>query len=216
MPSVLGGAKPGLFTELTAEDLESEIKTNYMAGMYTAHAAINLMVASPVQDPKCRRHIIFTSSVVAFYPIAGYAGYAPAKAALRSLTDSLRQECILYGIDVHCCFPATIFTPGFDKENETKNALTKKLEEKDGGQKPDEVARICIANLEKGHCLVTTTFIGSALRALTWGGSQRNNYIMDTLFAWFMPLIWWFIGWEIDQDVRNWKKKNGPFTGPRS
>jgi len=203
-----GGAHPALLTEATVEILDSQMKSNYMSALYTAHAALQHMTTSPLPQDSPRRHIIFTASVLSFIPVAGYATYSPAKAALRSLSDHLRQECLLYDIDVHCCFPATIFSPGFEFEQSVKPALTKKLEEGDPGQTPEEVARVCISKLEKGHTLVSTSFVGSVLRATAWGGSKRNNVVVDTLWIWVVSLVWLFVGWDMDRTVKKWAKEN--------
>ncbi|KAH8761654.1 hypothetical protein F5883DRAFT_647119 [Diaporthe sp. PMI_573] len=62
------------------------------------------------------RHLIFTASFLAFYPVAGYAPYNPSKAALRSMSDTLSQEMNLYAaahpdqppVKVHTVFPARV------------------------------------------------------------------------------------------------------------
>ena len=65
---------------------------------------------------------------------------------------------------MHACFPATIYTPGFEEEQKTKPELTKILEGADEGQTPEQVAEICLRKLEKGQTLVTTTLMGSAIK----------------------------------------------------
>jgi 3-dehydrosphinganine reductase len=99
------------------------MQMNYFTALHTAHASIRSMNASPTTSgEKC--HIIFTSFMLEFCPITGYNAYSPAKAAVRSLADGLRQECLLYEIDVYACFPTTIYTPGFEEEQKTKPELT--------------------------------------------------------------------------------------------
>ena len=173
-----GGTQPGYFRDYDADALEREMRMNYFTAMHTAHAALGAMSrAGPAAGGP--RHIVLTSSVLAFYPIAGYNAYSPAKAAIRSLADGLRQECIMYGIRVHACFPATIYSPGFEEEQKSKPELTKVLEGADEGQTPDEVARTCLAGLERGRELITTTFMGALMRGGAWGGSPRG--LLDIL-----------------------------------
>jgi len=179
---------------------------NYFTALHTAHASIRFMNASPATSGE-KRHIIFTSSVLAFYPIAGYNAYSPAKAAVRSLADGLRQECLLYDIDVHACFPATIYTPGFEEEQKTKPELTKILEGADEGQTPEQVAEICLRKLEKGQTLVTTTLMGSAIKGSAWGGSPKGNVLLDTLFGWVLLVVWTIVGKVMDWEVTKYKKK---------
>ena len=180
-----------------------------MSALYTAHTTLQHMTSSPLPSNSPRRHLVFTSSVLSFVTLAGYSPYSPAKAALRSLADTLRQECLLHDIDVHCCFPATIYSPGFEFEQSVKPALTKKLEESDPGQTPEEVARVCIASLEKGHTMIATSLIGMALQATAWGGSKRNNAFLDTLWIWAVSVVWLFVGWDMDRTVRKWGRENG-------
>jgi len=47
---------------------------------------------------------------------------------------------MLYGISVHIFFPATIYTPGYVEENKTKPPVTLKIEERDSGMQPEQVA----------------------------------------------------------------------------
>ncbi|KZF26464.1 NAD(P)-binding protein [Xylona heveae TC161] len=169
------------------------------------------------------RHLIFTSSVLAFYPIIGYNGYSPAKAALRSLSDALSQEINLYNgarhhnpslgptadVKVHTVFPGTIYTPGYEHENETKPAITKLLEAGDPGQTEDECAAVSVRGLERGEYLITVAFLGSAMRACAWGGSPRGNFLLDTLMTWITSIAWLFIQPDMDKKVWRWGRANG-------
>jgi hypothetical protein len=57
------------------------------------------------------------------------------------LAETLRSELLLYSIDVHIYFPATIYTPGYIEENKTKPKVTLKIEESDAGLQPEESAK---------------------------------------------------------------------------
>jgi 3-dehydrosphinganine reductase len=84
--------------------------------------------------------IVFVSSTLGYMSIPGYSSYSPAKHALRGLTDTLRPELLLYGIDVHCFFPPTMYTPGYDEENKSKPALTLDIEKDDTGLTAEQAA----------------------------------------------------------------------------
>ena len=176
-----------------------------------AHAILQEWLAPSNIGKGLERHLIFTSSVLAFYPVAGYAPYAPSKAAIKSLSDTLVQEMLLYGEDVkiHTIFPGTIDSPGLVKENQTKPAITHVLEESDPVQTPDVVAAKSIAGLEKGEYLVTVSFLGAAMRGCAWGGSARNNWLIDTAMTWGTSIAWMFVGRDLDGKVRAYRKKNG-------
>lgn len=57
------------------------------------------------------------------------------------MAEALRNEFILYGIDVHIYYPCTIYSPGYIEENKAKPAVTLKLEETDSGITPDQAAQ---------------------------------------------------------------------------
>ena len=46
----------------------------------------------------------------------------------------------MYGIGVHCYFPATIFTPGYEAEMLTKPKLTREIEGPEEGNPPEVLA----------------------------------------------------------------------------
>ena len=56
------------------------------------------------------------------------------------LAETLRQELLLYSIDVQIYMPVTMYTPGYEEENKTKPQLTLKIEESDGGLTPEKAA----------------------------------------------------------------------------
>lgn len=196
--------------------------TNYFSAATMAHAALRSWLvpspstlsapSSPVSSQPVN-HIIFTSSVLAFYPIAGYGPYSPCKSALRSLSDTLSQELQLYPspphpvVKTHTLFPATIYSPALAVENALKPAVTKKLEEGDDGQTPDEAARRCIAALERGEELVTTSWLGWAMRVGSLGAS-RGRGALDVVGGAVVGGIMPFIRWDMDGTVRKWGREN--------
>lgn len=108
---------------------------SYWVQVYTAHAIAKLMVSQNRTG-----HITFVSSTLGLMTIPGYASYVPGKHALRGLADMLRQEFLLYGIDVHIFFPPTMYTKGYENENKTKPKLTLKIEEGDEGLTAEQAA----------------------------------------------------------------------------
>lgn len=198
------------------------MNTNYFSAATITHAALQswlLTNPSPSQaDSKSKlapaNHIIFTSSVLAFYPIAGYGPYSPCKAAIRALSDTLSQELKLYPwleIKLHTLFPATIFSPALALENSRKHAITKVLEEGDGGQTPDEAAESCIRGLERGEELVTTGWLGWAMKAGMLGASPRG--VLDLVGAAVVAVVMPFVRKDMDGTVAKWGKENrGPLV----
>lgn len=220
-------ARPGLFIEMPIEAFRDQMDSNYFSSMYVAHAALRAWLPSTAQKRSAApvseeaRHIIFTSSVAAFYPLAGYSPYTPSKSALRALSDTLSQELHLYSshtaIKTHVVFPATIYTAGLETENKTKHAITKKLEEADGGQTPDQVAEASIKGLERGEELITTSgILGYLMKAGNLGSSKRNGWvIVDTITSWLVSVVLVFVRWDMDRTVKNWGKSNVAIAGPK-
>ncbi|CAK4032049.1 3-ketodihydrosphingosine reductase tsc10 [Lecanosticta acicola] len=225
-----GTAHPDLFLNTPPDLLKSQMNINYFAAAFLAQSTLRAWLKpssskTDISDAKIAkpRHLIMTSSVVCFAGLAGYAPYSPPKSAMRSLADTLRSEVNLYNgarrkdpvngppaaIEIHCVCPGTITSPGHEEEQKTKHEVTKMLEEDDPAQNEDEVARAAVRGLEKGGYLITTQFIGHALRAGAMGGSPRNNWLVDTVFSWIVSLAWLFIGPDMEGKVFKYGKKHG-------
>lgn len=191
--------------------MRRQMDINYWSCADMAHAILGKWLAPGSSGNGSTRHLIFTSSIVAFYPVAGYGPYSPGKAAIKSLSDTLVQEVLLYGEDVkiHTVFPGTISSPGLEVENQTKPAVTHLLEESDPVQTPEVVAQKSIAGLERGEYLVTVGWLGSLMRACAWGGSRRNNWFLDTVMTWIASLVWFFVLMDLDGKVKTYGKKHG-------
>ena len=240
-----GSAHPTLFKDTPLDVLPAQVETNYLSSAYMAHAALNAWLPTPApgasgaaaQDAKSgghdggdgpgagggkgsdpggpARHLIFTSSIVALFPVAGYAPYAPSKAALRSLADSLAREVALYAsthapVQLHAIFPGTIHTAGYEAENRVKSDLTRMLEEDDAGQSADEAAAASVAGLESGWEMVSTTWLTRAVLGSVWGQSGRCGWgVLDAALATFMGLVSVGVRWDMDRKARAWGRKYG-------
>ncbi|KAF4636351.1 hypothetical protein G7Y89_g1729 [Cudoniella acicularis] len=208
---IAGASFPGLFLETPTSRMRQQMDINYWSCVDMAHAILSEWLAPSSVGKGRPKHLIFTSSVAAFYPVAGYAPYAPSKAAIKSLSDSLAQEVLLYGdeVKIHTIFPGTISSAGLERENETKPEITHILEDSDPVQTPDVVATKSIKGLENGEYLVVVGLLGAAMRGCAWGGSKRNNWVLDTVMTWITSLVWFFVGMDLDGKVRAYGKKNG-------
>ncbi|TGZ83837.1 NAD(P)-binding protein [Ascodesmis nigricans] len=207
-----GGTKPGYFKNQSGERVVQEAMGNYVSTALTANAALKLMTSAPPTRPnQPQRHIIFTSSILGFHPLPGYNTYSPSKAAIRSLADGLRSECLLYNISVSCCFPATIYSPGFEEEQKTKPELTKIIEGSDEGQTCEEVAGRCVEGLERGEVSVVTGWMGRVFRGAVWGGTPKGGnwgtMVVEMVVASVMGVVWRLIAWWLDGDVLRYRKK---------
>jgi 3-dehydrosphinganine reductase len=99
-----GSAQPMLFVDSSLEIMRQQMETNYWSCAYIAHETLKTWF-SPASAPPAAsgkkstpqtRHLIFTSSTIAFAGVAGYGPYGPSKAAIRCLSDILRSEVNFY------------------------------------------------------------------------------------------------------------------------
>lgn len=220
-----GNCLPGFFASSSLETHRLQMDTIYWTSAYMAHAVLNLWKkpASTEVKPSGRtRHLIFTSSCLAFYPVAGYAAYSPAKAAMRAMADTLYQEVEVYNgvrasgtkdapaadIKVHIVFPMGIQTPGYENEQKMKPLLTQKLEEEDKPQTPEELAKIITRDLEAGRFLITSNFVGNLMRGWGMGSSERSS-IVDIFWNFFGSIVILFIGPDYLSKCRKWGLEKG-------
>ncbi|KZL67459.1 short-chain dehydrogenase, partial [Colletotrichum incanum] len=208
---IAGMATTGFFTEVPFSETRKNMDVNFYGTAEMAHAILREWLApeAPVEDEP--RHLIMTTSVVAFFTVAGYAPYAGSKWAIRGLADTLSQELLLYpqNVKIHVVFPGTITSPGLERENETKPQITHQLEELDPVQSPEEVARLSIKGLERGDYFVTVAFLGSLMKWSGLGGSLRNNWVLDTFMIWVTSWVWVFMLPDLLRQCRNYGKKHG-------
>ena len=186
---------------------------NFWGAAEMAHAILREWLrpgAGPYKEP---RHIIFTASVLALFPVAGYAPYTPTKWALRGLADTLTQEVLLYErtnpVRVSVVYPGTITSPGLERENKTKPDITLQLEKDDPKLTPEQVASQAIKGLQRGDHFVTVSLLGDLMRWGVLGGAPRNNWVLDTLGAYLMSFVMFFVLWWFHGDIRAFGKKNG-------
>lgn len=233
--SFVGTAFPHLFIETDISRIREQMDTNYFANAFTAHAALRAWLREPARpagkattqgNKIATRHLIFTSSFQALYTMVGYASYGPAKAALRSLSDSLSQELHLYAaanpswpsIRVHTVFPATILGEAYENENLVKPDVSKMLEETDSGQTAEVVARKSIQGLESGHELVTSDILTRLVLSTMFGASKRGGFfhaVADWVMGCLALLMLIFVRWDMDRKVQNFGKRYGHFGAKR-
>ncbi|KAG0346763.1 3-dehydrosphinganine reductase [Podila humilis] len=197
-----GTAIPKLFVDATTEDFEWQMKLNFFGALYTVHEAAKRMVEAGVKGK-----IVLVSSTMGLIGFAGYSSYSPSKFALRGLAEGLRNEFLMYGIQMHIYYPGTMFTPGYENENLTKPLVTRELEGS-SGLTPEEAAKGLIKGLCKGHFAITTDFDTNFLRVAGKGVSPSNNIGLDYLLGLFAPFGAAQFMWESGYKVKAYAKKH--------
>ena len=207
---IAGKCEPGLFAETPFSSLRDHMDLNFYGAAELSHAILSewLALDAPADRP---RHLVFTSSVVAFYTVAGYGAYAPAKNAIRSLADTIAQEVMLYpqDVSVHVVYPGTIDSPGLVRENKVKPEITLLLEKDDPVQSAEEVAGRAISGLERGEHFITVSWLGHLMKWGAMGGSLRNNWVVDTVMSIFTAIAWIIAQPIILGTVRKYAREHG-------
>lgn len=234
-----GSSHPTLFAETDLPTFRSQMDSNYFSSLSIAHAALRAWTrpgpggdlgaketryangATPPLLPPLLppspppKHLVFTSSFLALYPIAGYSPYSPSKAALRALFETLSQETHLYSspsVRVHLVCPATILGEALEEENRVKPDLTKMLEGSDEGQTSAVIAAKAIRGLESGQELVTTDFMTRFVLSGYLGASVRGGFwrgLLDWFLGCWALLVLVFVRRDMDAKVRKWRRRFG-------
>ncbi|MBN9538064.1 MAG: hypothetical protein BGN99_23705 [Alphaproteobacteria bacterium 65-37] len=107
-----GIADPGPLTAISPDSLRRHFEVNVVGVLHMVQAFLPLLRAASGQRPG---RIVNISSIAGrlAYPFMG--AYAASKHALEALSDSLRRELLIYGVDVVVIQPGTIGTPILDK-----------------------------------------------------------------------------------------------------
>lgn len=209
---VAGTATPELFLDMDMKSMRKQMDINFFGTAEMSQAILKAWLAPDAPVEKQPKHLIMTASVIVFFPVVGYSPYAPSKAAMRCLADTLSHEVQLYpqNVKVHLVIPGTILSPGFERENVTKPDVTKLIEETDPRQTPDEVAQRAIAGLERGDFMIVVNWLGSLMRWGAIAGSLRNNWFVDTFMAGLILFIVWpIVHMDVLGKTRGYGKKHG-------
>lgn len=157
---------------------------NYFGTLNSIKATTTSMIRNAVKDSR----VVMVSSTLGLMGMIGYSQYSPTKFALRGLAECLRQELLPYGIKVSIYFVSTIASPGYEKENLTKPAITKAIEDGDPSD-PSPSARAktlirgkatneaCIysVGLERNQFFITSDIITDVFRVMASGLSPWNH-----------------------------------------
>jgi NAD(P)-dependent dehydrogenase (short-subunit alcohol dehydrogenase family) len=112
-----GIAVPGPLMHLPLDEFRHQLEVNVTGQLAVTQAFLPLLGAKKdVSFPPGRIVNISSVSGRIAYPFMG--PYAASKHALEALSDALRRELLIYGIDVIVIEPASIRTPIWDKAGE--------------------------------------------------------------------------------------------------
>jgi len=109
-----GIAVPGPLLHLPIEDFRRQIETNLIGQLQVTQAFAPLLGAREPQGGPPGR-IVNMSSVAGRFATPFLGAYNASKFGLSGLSDALRRELMVYGIDVVVIKPGMIATPIWDK-----------------------------------------------------------------------------------------------------
>ncbi|KAF2989634.1 SDR family oxidoreductase [Methylocystis sp. MJC1] len=109
-----GVAVPGPLLHLSIADLRHQLETNLIGQLQVTQAFAPLLGARKPQGGAPGR-IVNMSSVAGRFASPFLGAYNASKFALEGMSDALRRELMIYGIDLIVIQPGVIATPIWDK-----------------------------------------------------------------------------------------------------
>jgi 3-dehydrosphinganine reductase len=183
-----GMALTGKFVDRSFQDFESQMKLNYLGAV----APLKIIIPNMIRREQRGSKIVLVASQAALTGCVGYSAYCPSKYALRGLGESLRNELLPHGIDVHVAFPGNMKTPGYEIEQATKPPETKEIEAGEPLQEPDDVAKAMINSLHKGeYALFGGNYSSWATGRMSAGLVPRSSLLVDLVATPILILVAW-------------------------
>jgi len=179
-----GVAVAGPLLHLPIADLRRQFEINVTAQVAVIQAFAPLLGADRARKGEPGR-IVNMSSVAGRIAMPFTGAYAASKHALEALTDSLRRELLLYGIDVIAIEPGPIATPIWDKAESQDYAAFFKTDYKEA------VTRLRAFMLKRGReGLPAERVAASVLRALVAPKPPTRITLLQGKFMnWTLPRI---------------------------
>jgi hypothetical protein len=109
-----GIAVAGPLLEIPPEELRKQLEVNLVSVLVVTQAFMSLLREAGIRDGR-RPRIINISSSAGKLALPFLGPYAAAKHGLEGLSDALRRELVLDGVDVVKIDPGNVATPIYDK-----------------------------------------------------------------------------------------------------
>jgi NAD(P)-dependent dehydrogenase (short-subunit alcohol dehydrogenase family) len=195
-----GMALPGPLMHQKLDEFRRQFEVNLVGALRVTQAFLPLLGAR-MPPPKRPGRIVNISSVTGRIapPFAG--AYSASKHALEGLSDSLRRELLLYGIDVIVIEPGAVITPIWDKaENANlsayrgtdywpilESAKAEFIAEGREGLPPEAIGAAVLRVLTQKHPPARRTLVRG--RLLNWSLPRSlPARLLDRLIAWRIGL----------------------------
>jgi 3-dehydrosphinganine reductase len=134
----------GRFDEITREEAEECLRTNYLGSHFATRAAWKYLAIAGGR-------VALVSSVAGYIGLIGYSAYAPTKFAMAGLAECLRMEGKFNGINVSIIYPGDTNTPQLEYEHLHGLAETREINKSVKVKNPEDVAHIFKRGIEKNR-----------------------------------------------------------------
>jgi 3-dehydrosphinganine reductase len=165
---------PGYFEELTPDDFEAVVRTNYLGAVYATKAALPHLLKHPESA------VTFTSSAAGLMGTFGYSTYSPTKSALIGFAEVLRAELRYKGVQVMVLCPMDTDTPGFVDEKKVRPAECDAVSGSGGTMSTADVAECFIKAFKKGRFMAPCGFTGKLFYRMTGILPGLTDYILKS------------------------------------
>lgn len=160
----------GPLLEQSDDAIEAQLRLNLIGPLQLSRAALPLIEATHGQ-------LVFVGSSIARVPLPNYGAYAPAKAALRAATITLRRELRDRGIAVTYVDPGVVASEWHNASGMQRNQLVRVAS-------PQFVAKAILRGIERRAAVVNAQpllTVGSVLGE--WTGSLADALLVSRLSA---------------------------------
>lgn len=175
-----GIANPGPLLHIPIDTFRQQLEVNVTGQLIVTQAFAPLLGASPETRTKTPGRIAMMSSVGGRVGMPFVGPYNTSKFALEGLSESLRRELMLYGVDVVVIAPGAIATPIWDKADALDVSAYAKTPY---GPSVDKVKGYMIAMGRKGF---PPEKIGETVHLALTAAKPKTRYIVtpDPLQNW--------------------------------
>jgi NAD(P)-dependent dehydrogenase (short-subunit alcohol dehydrogenase family) len=179
-----GIAVPGPLMHQPIEDFRHQMEVNLVGTVIVTQTFLPLLGTDRSLMGKPGR-IINMSSVGGKRGSPFLGAYVASKHALEGLSETLRRELMLYGIDVIIIGPGTISTPIWDKGEREDISIYK---DTDYARAAEELQKYLVKNGKKGY---PAEKVGEVvMHALTISNPRvRYAIVPDPLLNWIIPML---------------------------
>lgn len=113
----------GRFADLSPDQIERVVRTNYMGVVFCTKAFLPMMLAAR------KGHVVNVASLAGLFPVPGSAVYSSTKHAVVALSEALYFELADQGVLVTSVNPGLVRTEGFPQRERTKGLRVMRPEE---------------------------------------------------------------------------------------